>query len=234
MRQSAGQFLLRTGWSSWHAGPMTQTAELLGAVSRYAERFHAAAGSTHHIASPLGGWLVVALAAPAGRGRGSGAARGRPRRAHRRRRASGGSVARAAARSRRQCSGGVASAGRRDGCPAGLARRPAGRGRARRRADPSPGRCVGSTDDAGHDRDLPDRDHAARGARAGVRARDQGLLAAPVRGRAGYGARRQPLGDRAAARATRPENPATIATSRRPNAPVGSRCTPLGTRPVSP
>jgi hypothetical protein len=44
---------------------MTETAELLVAVSRYAERFHAAAGSTHHIASPLGGWLVVALAAPA-------------------------------------------------------------------------------------------------------------------------------------------------------------------------
>ena len=47
---------------------MTETAELLGAVSRYAERFHAAAGSAHHIASPLGGWLVVALAAPAAAG----------------------------------------------------------------------------------------------------------------------------------------------------------------------
>jgi hypothetical protein len=44
------------------------TAELTAAVSRYAERFHAVAGSTHHVASPLGGWLVLALAAPAAAG----------------------------------------------------------------------------------------------------------------------------------------------------------------------
>ncbi len=44
------------------------TAELTAAVSRYAERFHAVAGSAHHVASPLGGWLVLALAAPAAAG----------------------------------------------------------------------------------------------------------------------------------------------------------------------
>ena len=52
---------------TWHAGLMTfsHVAELAAAVSRYAERFHAPAGSSHHVASPFGGWLLLALAAPA-------------------------------------------------------------------------------------------------------------------------------------------------------------------------
>ncbi len=35
------------------------------AVAAYAARLHAALGSSHHVASPLGAWLVLALAAPA-------------------------------------------------------------------------------------------------------------------------------------------------------------------------
>ncbi|HEY7325450.1 MAG TPA: hypothetical protein VH520_11560 [Streptosporangiaceae bacterium] len=37
-------------------------------VARYARRLHAAAGERHHIASPLGAWLLLALAAPASTG----------------------------------------------------------------------------------------------------------------------------------------------------------------------
>lgn len=37
-------------------------------IARYAERFHRAVGGDHHVASPLGAWLVLALAAPAARG----------------------------------------------------------------------------------------------------------------------------------------------------------------------
>jgi hypothetical protein len=45
------------------------TRELLPeAVRGYAQRLHAAIGDTHHIASPLGAWLVLALAAGAARG----------------------------------------------------------------------------------------------------------------------------------------------------------------------
>jgi Serpin (serine protease inhibitor) len=47
---------------------MTQTAQLAAAVARYAERLHAAAGTGHHVASPLGAWLVLALVAPASTG----------------------------------------------------------------------------------------------------------------------------------------------------------------------
>jgi hypothetical protein len=39
--------------------------DLRDAVARYAERFHRAVGPAHHVASPLGAWLVLALAAPA-------------------------------------------------------------------------------------------------------------------------------------------------------------------------
>jgi hypothetical protein len=35
------------------------------ALSRYAERLHATAGDRHHVASPLGAWLLLALAASA-------------------------------------------------------------------------------------------------------------------------------------------------------------------------
>src|SRR6266536_21971 len=37
-------------------------------IARYAERFHRAVGDEHHVASPLGAWLVLALAAPAATG----------------------------------------------------------------------------------------------------------------------------------------------------------------------
>lgn len=39
--------------------------ELAALVRRYAGRFAAVGGSTHHVGSPLGAWLVLALAAPA-------------------------------------------------------------------------------------------------------------------------------------------------------------------------
>ena len=48
---------------------MTTPAGLVaGCVTRYAERLHAAAGDRHHVASPLGAWLLLALAAPASSG----------------------------------------------------------------------------------------------------------------------------------------------------------------------
>jgi hypothetical protein len=37
-------------------------------LARYARRFHAIAGSRHHVASPLGAWLLLALCAPASDG----------------------------------------------------------------------------------------------------------------------------------------------------------------------
>ena len=39
--------------------------DLYGAVARYAGRLHAAAGARHHVASPLGAWLLLALCVPA-------------------------------------------------------------------------------------------------------------------------------------------------------------------------
>jgi hypothetical protein len=39
-----------------------------GAVARYADRVHAIAGARHHVASPLGAWLLLALAGPASTG----------------------------------------------------------------------------------------------------------------------------------------------------------------------
>ena len=43
----------------------TDAVTLRGAVAGYARRLHAAAGSGHHVASPLGAWLLLALCAPA-------------------------------------------------------------------------------------------------------------------------------------------------------------------------
>src|SRR5262245_35785905 len=43
-------------------------ADLAGLVSGYARRFHAVIGSRHHVASPLGAWLLLALCAPAASG----------------------------------------------------------------------------------------------------------------------------------------------------------------------
>jgi hypothetical protein len=49
-----------------HSRTVTIDAVILrDAVARYARRLHAAAGSGHHVASPLGAWLLLALCAPA-------------------------------------------------------------------------------------------------------------------------------------------------------------------------
>jgi hypothetical protein len=47
---------------------MTTMAQLHGAVARYAQSMHAVAGDTHHVASPLGAWLLLALCGPASSG----------------------------------------------------------------------------------------------------------------------------------------------------------------------
>ena len=56
-----------------HSVVMTGTAlaEVTAAVAGYARRLHRAAGECHHVASPLGAWLLLALCGPAS----SGAAR---------------------------------------------------------------------------------------------------------------------------------------------------------------
>jgi hypothetical protein len=41
------------------------SADVSTALARYARRFHQVAGTEHHVASPLGAWLLLALAAPA-------------------------------------------------------------------------------------------------------------------------------------------------------------------------
>ncbi len=40
-------------------------ADLAAPLAAYARRLHAAAGDSHHVASPLGGWLLLALCGPA-------------------------------------------------------------------------------------------------------------------------------------------------------------------------
>jgi hypothetical protein len=45
-----------------------QATDLAACVSGYAARLHAAIGTRHHVASPLGAWLVLALAGPASTG----------------------------------------------------------------------------------------------------------------------------------------------------------------------
>jgi hypothetical protein len=50
-------------------GIVTLTAaDVVTPLARYARRFHAFAGSRHHVASPLGAWLLLALCAPASDG----------------------------------------------------------------------------------------------------------------------------------------------------------------------
>ncbi|WP_433393285.1 serpin family protein [Micromonospora sp. KLBMP9576] len=44
------------------------TTDISAAVAQYADRLHAAIGDSHHVASPLGAWLLLALAAPAATG----------------------------------------------------------------------------------------------------------------------------------------------------------------------
>ncbi|GIJ75408.1 hypothetical protein [Virgisporangium ochraceum] len=41
------------------------TTDVSAAVARFAERFHAAVGTGHHVGSPLGAWLLLALCAAA-------------------------------------------------------------------------------------------------------------------------------------------------------------------------
>ncbi|MEV4617307.1 hypothetical protein AB0J74_01160 [Asanoa sp. NPDC049573] len=43
---------------------MTTAVDLRAPLVRYARRLHAAAGDHHHVASPLGAWLLAALCAP--------------------------------------------------------------------------------------------------------------------------------------------------------------------------
>jgi hypothetical protein len=45
-----------------------RAADLAALVARYAGRLHAAAGEGHHVASPLGAWLLLALCGPASTG----------------------------------------------------------------------------------------------------------------------------------------------------------------------
>jgi hypothetical protein len=45
-----------------------QVSELAALVSRYARRLHEVAGTGHHVASPLGAWLLLALCGPAAHG----------------------------------------------------------------------------------------------------------------------------------------------------------------------
>lgn len=47
---------------------MLPPAEVASAVARYAGRLHRAAGAGHHVASPLGAWLLLALCGPASGG----------------------------------------------------------------------------------------------------------------------------------------------------------------------
>ncbi len=47
--------------------------DLAAHLAGYASRLHAAAGDRHHVASPLGAWLLLALAAPASAGTGRAA-----------------------------------------------------------------------------------------------------------------------------------------------------------------
>jgi hypothetical protein len=46
----------------------TRSAVIADCVARYASRLHASIGTEHHVASPLGAWLLLALAGPASTG----------------------------------------------------------------------------------------------------------------------------------------------------------------------
>jgi hypothetical protein len=46
----------------------TRTVDVAGCVTGYAARLHRVIGTGHHVASPLGAWLLLALAAPAATG----------------------------------------------------------------------------------------------------------------------------------------------------------------------
>jgi hypothetical protein len=50
-----------------------RSSQLAGCVAQYAARLHSAVGDRHHVASPLGAWILIALAAPASTGPDRGA-----------------------------------------------------------------------------------------------------------------------------------------------------------------
>lgn len=54
------------GRSSGHSGAVT--TDIRTPLARYADRLRAVTGDGHHVASPLGAWLLLALAAPAATG----------------------------------------------------------------------------------------------------------------------------------------------------------------------
>jgi hypothetical protein len=62
------QIVSSTGFGRRLVVMAVATADLAGLVGRYARRFHAVIGSGHHVASPLGAWLLLALCAPAATG----------------------------------------------------------------------------------------------------------------------------------------------------------------------
>jgi hypothetical protein len=52
------------------SGCVTLTAtDIAAPLARYARRFHAVVGAGHHVASPLGAWLLLALCGPAAAGK---------------------------------------------------------------------------------------------------------------------------------------------------------------------
>jgi hypothetical protein len=52
-----------------HKSVTLTAADIAAPVARYAGRLHALAGPRHHVASPLGAWLLLALCAPAAEGK---------------------------------------------------------------------------------------------------------------------------------------------------------------------
>ncbi|HTW09482.1 MAG TPA: hypothetical protein VME46_18390 [Acidimicrobiales bacterium] len=50
------------------SGDRAPTIQLVEALNRYAARVHRLAGEVHHVASPLGAWLLIALCSPLARG----------------------------------------------------------------------------------------------------------------------------------------------------------------------
>ena len=63
LRRPAG-----AGIMSYMPGNVVSDAQLVQALTRYAIRVHRLAGDTHHVASPLGAWVLVALCSPLARG----------------------------------------------------------------------------------------------------------------------------------------------------------------------
>jgi hypothetical protein len=54
---------------TWQTEVMvTAKTDLAGLIARYAGTFHDVVGDGHHVASPLGAWLLLALCAPAAKG----------------------------------------------------------------------------------------------------------------------------------------------------------------------